>query len=72
MKSFLNPFLQSFLEVKVPLIIGSEGHGIDPEIKASCNTILKIQVNSDVMHLNAASAGAIFLHEASRSFNPIN
>ena len=28
----------------------------------------KIKINDEVKHLNAAAAGAIFLHEASRSF----
>tara|TARA_B100000029_G_scaffold313320_1_gene305791 strand:- start:463 stop:1236 length:774 start_codon:yes stop_codon:yes gene_type:complete len=56
----------SDLPERVALIIGSEGHGIEPEIKSLCDNILKINVNQNVMHLNAASAGAIFLYELSK------
>ena len=40
---------------------------MDPEIKALCHHTLKIKINDEVKHLNAAAAGAIFLHEVSRN-----
>ncbi len=52
---------------KVALIIGSEGHGLDNDIKTLCDKTLKIEIEPHVMHLNAASAGAIFLYEMSKS-----
>ncbi len=62
------PMTAQYFQGKNALIIGSEGHGMDPEIKALCHHTLKIKINDEVKHLNAAAAGAIFLHEASRSF----
>lgn len=40
-------------------IIGSEGHGIDTEIKKACTQTVKIPVNEKVQHLNAGHACAI-------------
>lgn len=50
---------------KCVLIIGSEGHGIDHDILDSSDVILKIKINSQVAHLNAANAAAIFLSRMS-------
>ncbi|MDO9182773.1 MAG: RNA methyltransferase [Bacteriovorax sp.] len=46
---------------KCVLIIGSEGHGVDQDILDNSDIILKIQINPQVAHLNAANAAAIFL-----------
>ena len=62
------PMTSQYFQGKNALIIGSEGHGIAPEIKALCHFTLKIKINDEVKHLNAAAAGAIFLHEASKNF----
>lgn len=50
---------------KCVLIIGSEGHGIDHDILESSDVILKIKINSQVAHLNAANAASIFLSHMS-------
>lgn len=50
---------------KCVLIIGSEGHGIDHDILDSSDVILKIKINSQVAHLNAANAASIFLSHMS-------
>ncbi len=62
------PMTSQYFQGKNALIIGSEGHGMDLEIRALCNHTLKIKINEEVKHLNASAAGAIFLHEASKSF----
>jgi tRNA G18 (ribose-2'-O)-methylase SpoU len=46
---------------KCVLIIGSEGHGVDADILDLSDVILKIKINSQVAHLNAANAASIFL-----------
>lgn len=46
---------------KCVLIIGSEGHGIDFDILDFSDAIIKITINTQVAHLNAANAAAIFL-----------
>ncbi len=48
-------------ESKTALIIGSEGHGVDQDIIASSETVLKIPIDDQVAHLNAANAATIFL-----------
>lgn len=50
---------------KCVLIIGSEGHGIDHDILDSSDVILKIKINPQVAHLNAANAASIFLSHLS-------
>lgn len=50
---------------KCVLIIGSEGHGVDHDILDLSDEILKIKMNSQVAHLNAANAAAIFLFHMS-------
>lgn len=47
---------------KSAFIIGSEGHGIDKNIIELSDYIVKIPVNDNVAHLNAANAGTIFLY----------
>ena len=46
---------------KCVLIIGSEGHGIDQDLLDFSDVILKINIDSQVAHLNASNAAAIFL-----------
>lgn len=46
---------------KYVLIIGSEGHGVDQDILDLSDVILKININPQVAHLNAANAATIFL-----------
>ena len=48
---------------KCVLIIGSEGNGIDQDILSLSDTILKISIDPQVAHLNAANAAAIFLSQ---------
>jgi tRNA G18 (ribose-2'-O)-methylase SpoU len=50
---------------KCILIIGSEGHGIDHDLLDFSDVILKIQINPQVAHLNAANAASIFLFHMS-------
>ena len=50
---------------KCVLIIGSEGNGIDHDIINSSDVVLKIIINSQVAHLNASNAAAIFLSQMS-------
>ncbi|TNF01067.1 MAG: hypothetical protein EP326_05285, partial [Deltaproteobacteria bacterium] len=51
------------------LIIGSEGDGMDEEIKACSDVLLKIPMIEGVQHFNAACASAVFLYEISQSSN---
>ncbi|MBY0415129.1 MAG: hypothetical protein K2Q18_13240 [Bdellovibrionales bacterium] len=50
---------------KYVLIIGSEGNGIDQDIINSSDSVLKIKIDPQVAHLNAANAAAIFLSQMS-------
>ncbi|MBC7538784.1 MAG: RNA methyltransferase [Bacteriovorax sp.] len=50
---------------KCVLIIGSEGHGVDQDILNNCDTILRINIDPQVAHLNASNAAAIFLSHMS-------
>ncbi|MBC7538788.1 MAG: RNA methyltransferase [Bacteriovorax sp.] len=50
---------------KCVLIIGSEGHGVDQDLLKSCDSILRINIDPQVAHLNASNAAAIFLSHMS-------
>lgn len=51
---------------KCVVIIGSEGHGVDQDILTLSDIIVKIPINSQVAHLNAANAASIFLFKMSK------
>jgi tRNA G18 (ribose-2'-O)-methylase SpoU len=44
------------------LIVGSEGHGIEESIFKISDHIIKIDMNDEVQHFNAACAASIFLY----------
>jgi tRNA G18 (ribose-2'-O)-methylase SpoU len=48
------------------IIVGSEGHGISPEVLATCNEAVAIPMAGTVDSLNVGSAAAVFLYEAKR------
>ncbi len=49
---------------KFVLVIGSEGKGMDAEVEALCDIMLKISIEPGVDSLNAAQAASIILHRA--------
>ncbi|OUR92963.1 hypothetical protein A9Q84_20865 [Halobacteriovorax marinus] len=50
---------------KGAVIIGSEGHGIESGILEQSDTIVRIPINEEVAHLNAACSSSIFLYQFS-------
>ncbi|HEX7860053.1 MAG TPA: RNA methyltransferase [Verrucomicrobiae bacterium] len=48
------------------IVLGSEGHGISQEVLKLCDEEVVIPMQNQVDSLNVATAGAIFLYEASR------
>jgi tRNA G18 (ribose-2'-O)-methylase SpoU len=48
------------------VILGSEGHGLAPEILQNCNEAVAIPMAQSVDSLNVGSAAAVFLYEANR------
>jgi tRNA G18 (ribose-2'-O)-methylase SpoU len=48
------------------VVLGSEGHGISPEVLALCDEEVVIPMQNQVDSLNVGTAGAIFLYEVSR------
>lgn len=55
------------LASKGAIVIGSEGHGMEPSIIDACDSILRIPINDEVAHLNAACSSAIFLYNFAQS-----
>jgi tRNA G18 (ribose-2'-O)-methylase SpoU len=48
------------------IVLGSEGHGISPEVLAACSIHTAIPMPAHVDSLNVSSAAAVFLYEVSR------
>lgn len=46
------------------LVIGAEGEGLDPDVVAACDVLVKIPINEDVDSLNVAAATAVMLYHA--------
>jgi tRNA G18 (ribose-2'-O)-methylase SpoU len=52
---------------KGAMVIGSEGHGMSKDIIEVCDEVLRIPINDEVAHLNAACSSAIVLYKFSLS-----
>ena len=50
----------------VAVLVGSEAHGLAPEVVAGCDALVTIPMAGSVESINAAMAGAVLLFEAAR------
>jgi len=48
------------------IVLGSEGHGLTPDVLAACDEALAIPMPPNVDSLNVGSAAAVFFYEAQR------
>ena len=48
------------------IVLGSEGHGIAPEVLQACDEAVAVPMHSGVDSMNVGSAAAVFLYEVSR------
>jgi 23S rRNA (guanosine2251-2'-O)-methyltransferase len=54
---------QSDLRGPIAVVVGSEGHGLQPAIRRRCDLFVKIPMRGAIGSLNAAVAGSILLFE---------
>jgi tRNA G18 (ribose-2'-O)-methylase SpoU len=50
----------------VCVVLGSEGHGVSPEVLAACDEAVAIPMANEVDSLNVTAAGAAFFYEVNR------
>lgn len=50
----------------VAILVGSEAHGLAPEVAAACDVLVTIPMAASVESVNAAVAGAVVLFDAAR------
>jgi 23S rRNA (guanosine2251-2'-O)-methyltransferase len=62
-----NPAFEADLSGPLALVVGSEGEGIRPLIRRSCDFLLRLPIQGKVESLNAAVAGSIALYLALRA-----
>lgn len=55
--------IRDIKDTKKAIVIGSEGTGVSNNVKALCDSFVKINMNSDVESLNAAVAASILMYE---------
>ena len=48
------------------IFVGSEGHGLPPEVEHAADALISVPISDTVDSLNAAVAGSILLYEAAR------
>jgi tRNA G18 (ribose-2'-O)-methylase SpoU len=53
----------------VALVIGNEGHGLSPELRAACDQLVRIPQIGRTESLNAAVAAGILCYEVHRQRN---
>ena len=54
------------LKTKIALVLGSEGSGVRPLVRKTCDHVARIPMAGRVASLNVAAAGAIALYEVAR------
>jgi len=54
------------LRERCAIFIGSEGHGLPPEVEAAADARISVPMNETVESLNAAVAASVVLYEAAR------
>jgi 23S rRNA (guanosine2251-2'-O)-methyltransferase len=52
---------------RVVIVLGSEGAGIRPRVRAACDELVALPVRGRIGSLNVASAAAVLLYEAARA-----
>jgi 23S rRNA (guanosine2251-2'-O)-methyltransferase len=54
------------LTVPTALVLGSEGSGVRPLVRKTCDHVARIPMAGKVGSLNVSAAGAVALYEAAR------
>jgi 23S rRNA (guanosine2251-2'-O)-methyltransferase len=56
------------LDLKLPtaLVLGSEGSGVRPLVRRTCDHVARISMGGSIGSLNVSAAGAIALYEVAR------
>jgi 23S rRNA (guanosine2251-2'-O)-methyltransferase len=54
------------LTVPTALVLGSEGSGVRPLVRKTCDRVVRIPLTGKVSSLNVSAAGAVALYEVSR------
>ena len=52
---------------RVVIVLGSEGAGIRPRVRAACDDLVALPVRGRIASLNVSAAAAVLLYEAARS-----
>jgi 23S rRNA (guanosine2251-2'-O)-methyltransferase len=61
---------ESDLRGPIALVVGSEGHGLQPNVRRRCDLFVKIPMRGTIGSLNAAVAGSILLFEVAAQRTP--
>jgi 23S rRNA (guanosine2251-2'-O)-methyltransferase len=61
---------QADLRGPIAIVVGSEGHGLQPAVRRRCDLFVRIPMRGAIGSLNAAVAGSILLFEAAGQREP--
>lgn len=65
------PYFQTDFNTPCALILGNEGNGISPSIKAKSDFLVSVPMRGKVESLNVSGAGAVIMFEAARQLTKI-
>jgi 23S rRNA (guanosine2251-2'-O)-methyltransferase len=61
------PYTEPDYEGGVVLVLGAEGKGLRPRVRASCDVLVSLPLRGRIESLNVSAAAAVLLYEAARS-----
>ncbi len=61
------PYTEPDYDGSVVLVMGAEGKGLRPRVRASCDVLVRLPLRGRIESLNVSAAAAVLLYEAARN-----
>jgi 23S rRNA (guanosine2251-2'-O)-methyltransferase len=61
------PYDRAGFEERMVLVLGAEGKGLRPRVRASCDVLVSLPLRGRIESLNVSAAAAVLLYESLRN-----